>query len=154
MEKEPKQMSGVRCLTWIGTGTVALLLLGYSPKVLTLSGALVAAVWLRRFKWFSWSRWLGGMAIVCLLYAVWTKPPSLGDLAEKVFFVLAVALFMAVGVAWDSWPRVRPWMVGTLILWFLLALGFCVQSVYRFIEGERSTLEVYEEESHQGWEWY
>ena len=37
-----------------------------------------------------------------------------------VFFMVAFVLFaLALVAAWDSWPRVRPWMLGAMVVWML-----------------------------------
>ena len=122
----PDRMSNIGCWAWLAAGTGALLLLGSNPRVLFVSCALTMAVWLRRFKWFSWERWLGGMFALGLLYLVWTEPVDF----FVPFLILATfsGVFIMVIAAWESWPRTRPWIGWAMAVWVLASLAYGLYS--------------------------
>ena len=121
------RMSNIGCWVCLAAGTGALLLLGGNPRgVMAISCALAMAVWLRRFKWFSWERWLGGMLALGLLYLLWTEPAD--------FFVRSLILFAFLGVfiiviaTWESRPKIRPWIRGAIVVWALASLTYGLYS--------------------------
>ena len=47
---------------------------------------------------------------------------------ELLLMIVIVLAFGLVVVTWESWPKLRPWMLGAIIVWMLSSAGYGVYS--------------------------